>query len=219
MSALKLGLSARTSVLPGEDPAAFRRLRNLLIADLAPVGALEVFFVEQLAVSQWRLARCEAAEASLMSTAIAQRRFLRLQRDGRQRDEEKHGPKSQSPASVLPSHDFVAGDAVDPEPAQRAELDLLAFRDGEASDLGAVFSDNGESLALILRYRTATERAHLRTAHELERLQAIRAGRDVPMPVAVDVTVDAAPGESLDRLESRRSGKRSSSRVVPQVSG
>lgn len=43
----------------------------------------------------------------------------------------------------------------------------------------------------ITRYESHLERSLLKTLHEIERLQAVRKGRDVPPPVAVDVTVDA----------------------------
>jgi hypothetical protein len=41
----------------------------------------------------------------------------------------------------------------------------------------------------VRRYETTLERAMLRCLHELQRLQAVREGRPVPAPVAVDVNV------------------------------
>jgi hypothetical protein len=42
---------------------------------------------------------------------------------------------------------------------------------------------------LSRRYETTLERSFHRTLHELQRLQAVRAGRDVSVPAAVDVDV------------------------------
>lgn len=49
-----------------------------------------------------------------------------------------------------------------------------------------------ESLSTITRYETALERGFFRTLHELQRLQALRSGHSVPLPVAVDVSVSAS---------------------------
>jgi hypothetical protein len=47
------GYSART-LLPGEDPAAFRKLRQELIDEFGPVGALEGEIVTDIARLTWR---------------------------------------------------------------------------------------------------------------------------------------------------------------------
>jgi len=46
-----------------------------------------------------------------------------------------------------------------------------------------------ETMDRVLKYETTMERAFLRTLHELERLQASRAGGHVPPPVVVDLSV------------------------------
>lgn len=50
----------------------------------------------------------------------------------------------------------------------------------------------------VLRYETTMERAFLRTLHELQRLQAVRAGGSVPPPLALDVNVSGASGAGLE---------------------
>jgi hypothetical protein len=44
----------------------------------------------------------------------------------------------------------------------------------------------------LTRYESHLERSLYKTMHEIERLQAVRAGRPMPPPMAVDVTVDAS---------------------------
>jgi len=58
----------------------------------------------------------------------------------------------------------------------------------------AVMVDAGglHAFTQLARHETAIERSMLRALHELQRLQAARAGEDVPMPVVVDVT---GPGD------------------------
>lgn len=67
----------------------------------------------------------------------------------------------------------------------------------------AGFLDSGferHKWQLVTRYETTLERSLFRTLHELQRLQAAREGRAVPLPEAVDVDIamdgaaDGAPG-------------------------
>jgi hypothetical protein len=53
-SALKHGGFAGTTILPGEDKAAFNKLHHDLIAELAPRGPLEVDIVMTIARLVWR---------------------------------------------------------------------------------------------------------------------------------------------------------------------
>ena len=47
-----------------------------------------------------------------------------------------------------------------------------------------------ETFANLWRHEATRLRSVLRTLHELQRLQAMRAGERVPIPVAVDVDVN-----------------------------
>lgn len=53
-SALKHGAYSATALLPGEDEDAFRQLHQQIIAELAPVGALEDDIVATIARLLWR---------------------------------------------------------------------------------------------------------------------------------------------------------------------
>ncbi len=66
-NALKHGLLARAFLLPGEDPEEYRLLRESLIAELRPEGALESELVEQIVCVLWRMRRIPAFEAALMA--------------------------------------------------------------------------------------------------------------------------------------------------------
>jgi hypothetical protein len=51
---------------------------------------------------------------------------------------------------------------------------------------------DGAALDKVLRYETHVSRQLLQTLHELQRLQAARAGQPAPLPAALDVTVEGA---------------------------
>ena len=57
LNALKHGLSARTIVLPGENAEEFQQLCDDLEACWQPQDRTEQYFVEKMAIAQWRQAR------------------------------------------------------------------------------------------------------------------------------------------------------------------
>jgi hypothetical protein len=57
MNAVSHGLRAVAPTVPGEDPAEWDEFRNALVADLAPVGFLEMELAERIALLCWRLRR------------------------------------------------------------------------------------------------------------------------------------------------------------------
>jgi hypothetical protein len=71
-NALRHGLRAeKRVVLPEEDADEFAGLEAAMIAELAPVGALQTVLARRGAVAAWRLARADRIEAEL----FAERRF------------------------------------------------------------------------------------------------------------------------------------------------
>ncbi len=65
-NALKHGLRAQKHlVLPEEDAGEFVALEAALLAELAPVGALQAVLARRVAVAAWRLARADRIEAEL----------------------------------------------------------------------------------------------------------------------------------------------------------
>src|SRR5216684_2836379 len=65
MNSLRHGLRARTVVLPAENRDEFDQLCNDLEVEWHPQSRTEQFYVEQMAVSQWKLTRMEVGEAAV----------------------------------------------------------------------------------------------------------------------------------------------------------
>ncbi len=78
LNALRYGLRARSLLLPGEDPAEFERLFAGLEADWRPQNQTERLLVEQMAIAQWKLARLETGESSILEQPIAAEKQLAL---------------------------------------------------------------------------------------------------------------------------------------------
>jgi hypothetical protein len=69
LNALKHGLRAGTVVLPSENRDEFHQLCNDLEAEWQPKTRTEQFYLEQMAVSQWKLTRMEVGEAVVFEQA------------------------------------------------------------------------------------------------------------------------------------------------------
>ena len=80
-NALKHGLLARDTVMPGEDPADFDRQLSALEADIQPGNSLEFELVRQIADAQWRMRRLTRLETGFLAAAVDdQRRHLEKRR-------------------------------------------------------------------------------------------------------------------------------------------
>ncbi len=70
MNALKHGMTAKTPVLPGENPDAFRHRLDAWADALAPADAVEQFLVEQAATASWKIERADRVEAARLFAAL-----------------------------------------------------------------------------------------------------------------------------------------------------
>ena len=78
-NALKHGLLAKDSVVPGEDPAEFDRHVTLYEDTYNPRNCVEKALVHQIADAAWRIQRLSRIEATIITTAIERTRVY--QRD------------------------------------------------------------------------------------------------------------------------------------------
>ena len=91
------------------------------------------------------------------------------------------------------------------EKYKEVENQLALVKDqlkGENAFLGEAFlkcsvdKEYEKAIAQLNRYETSIERAFYRALHELQRIQAMKAGRQAATPVAIDVHVDTAERSS-----------------------
>jgi hypothetical protein len=69
-NALKHGMTARTLVLPGEDPAELQRRVESWSGDLRPRNETERYLVARAAAISWQLDRTDRADAARLATCI-----------------------------------------------------------------------------------------------------------------------------------------------------
>jgi uncharacterized membrane protein YccC len=81
LNALKYGLRARDLLLPGEDPAEYQQLWDDLESDWQPQNRTERLHLEQMATSQWLLARMARGERLIYEADLPLEKQLALLRE------------------------------------------------------------------------------------------------------------------------------------------
>jgi hypothetical protein len=69
-NAVKHGMSAKTLVLPGEDPEALQQRVEAWTADLAPRNDVEQYLVDRAVLASWQLDRADRADTARLTQII-----------------------------------------------------------------------------------------------------------------------------------------------------
>jgi hypothetical protein len=195
MNALKHGLTGRDIVFPSEHRHEYDAFRAGLLVSLDPHGDLQGLLADKLVADAWRIRRIPILEAA-------------LHRRGRNDLAVEHAlGVVQESRSVETSAMFSALTSrfAQPSPAraeaerklQRARIKNhnLSKRD-PLLDVTRVLETSVDAFANLWRHERALTRSLHRTLHELQRLQAVRAGEHVPAPAVIDVNLDATPAHA-----------------------
>ena len=70
-NALKLGISAQSMIIPGEDPAELDHLTAEYEEHFLPVGPVEAALVQTIVRAQWMQRRCDRIEAQFLNSRVA----------------------------------------------------------------------------------------------------------------------------------------------------
>ena len=190
-NALSHGLTAAsTVVLPEEDTDAFERLRQGVIADLDPAGALQEALAQRVAVLLWRLDRATRLETELF--VHGQLAMLRSRAD-----------QALDPGARLRRLAELPGESTE------AREKIKQFRDQIDVDMcaQAPFAqilvervESGRTYDLLARHEATLQRALNRTLEEFRRLRdaASAAARPNAAPPATPPDPDPAPVATAD---------------------
>jgi hypothetical protein len=187
-NALQHGLLSRDVHIPGENLDAFNELHDSLRRELNPSGGVECFLVDRMANLCWRLIRVHRMEAALF-------RQHHCQIDVERRTAAVNSFVQVTQNFLLSGYTTtVITDETAHAKAER-ELELARAKlDDDDFRITRSFSEDAagsDTLSKIARYETGLERSLFKFLHELERRQAARRGLSVPIPQAVDVSVNA----------------------------
>ena len=187
-NALKHGLTGKQVVLPGEDPAEFDAFRSDLIADLAPRGALEEIFAEKIVADGWRFRRALHLVAALYPREERQKALSAASAEVSSCETSFMQEMTESAYSGYKSE--VRPDRREAHQAAAAKLrELQAEPVAPLVSLMSLLERLQPTLSNLEQYENTLFRSLTRTLHELQRLQAAKAGERVPAPAAVDVDV------------------------------
>ena len=200
-NALSHGLTAaRTVVLPEEEPEDFELLRQGVIADLAPAGALQEALAQRIALLLWRLDRVARLEAELFAHGQ-----LALQ----------HKSLDRADNRALVSRTFAqhlgeeAMKAMEPLKRRRLHIDASMRAEAPSGQVLAERKESARAYDQLARHEATLQRALDRTLAAFHRL------RDAATEAAnADAAPEAAPADP-DPAPSRdeRSPTSQSSRV------
>ncbi|MBN1510258.1 MAG: hypothetical protein JW955_25650 [Sedimentisphaerales bacterium] len=151
-NAIKHGLLARDAVIRGEDPEDFETHRQAVVADLAPVGAVESALAERVAGLIWRLRRAERLQNEALEVMYRKEAICNYGRGRR-------GDMARTPAGPqgeLGPDDLIVGRVIGRDFAGYRTLEHLGL------------------------YERRLEHSLYRTTAELKRLQRLRKAEAAP---------------------------------------
>jgi hypothetical protein len=185
MNALKHGLTGRQIVLPNENPDDFDSFRRRLFTEIAPQGELEGALVEKLVSDIWRLRRVPILEAALYRRGFQE---VLVEKAVNERSRYETNPDELFMALVK-KKEVAPNDRRAHEEAQQRLADARAQLDDPSFHVTHALQKFQALLSSLDRHETAIARSMQRTLHELERLQAKRAGENISPPSMIDVDV------------------------------
>jgi hypothetical protein len=181
-NAVKHGLLSKETLLPWEDGYELGELRERLIVNLNPQGELELILTDRIVSLTWRLCR-----AGRIETAIFVWRKYSLSFNAALTEMQSHIKTVVHDLSDIfaPTTEIV--DEQKYLKASQKVAEQSALVNSELPALGRTFVGDADTFSKLHRYETGLERSLFNSLHELQRVQAGRAGGDVPLPLAVDV--------------------------------
>jgi hypothetical protein len=191
LNALRHGLLAQENLVPDEKVEEFEALQDAVWKELQPVGELENLLVERIISSTWRLRRLGRLEAAL-HTCLQANVYMRNAEIFEAVVGSMANPDAPEPPKAEP-FDEVCG-------AAKATVMLMSAQ-GVMGQAFLESADNKDVFSKLSRYEAGIERSLYKALHELQRLQAARAGQHVPPPVAVEMNLSLSDMANEDVAE------------------
>ena len=203
-NALSHGLTAaRTLVLAEEEPEEFERLRDGIVADLAPLGALQEALAQRIAGLLWRLDRVARLEAELFvhgQLSIARASLSQT---------ESHSVISRYLGDQLGEKAMEARKSLE-KMKQQIDLDILT--EAPSAQVLVQRQESARAYDRLARHEATLQRAPERTLAEFRRLREAAVAADNANTVLQETPPDPQPAPSRD-------GSRRASQVAREAAG
>jgi len=148
-------------------------------------GELEGILAEKIVADLWRLRRVPIFEAMLYKRGCAEL----LVRTTEELVQQYQSTESDRLLASLARSDVRVSDPKAHEDALRRHAGAQAQLDDPSLNITLVLQTSPDPFLNLWRHEAMITRSMLRLLHELERLQAKRAGQHVTVPAVVDVDV------------------------------
>jgi len=188
-NALKHGLTGKRVVLPNENPEEFDTFRSALWEELAPRGALEEVLAEEIVADVWRLRRVPILEATVHARDEPELIVQAMIREIAQIKAAAEDPDSDL-LLRMQKRELTPAERKALDKAQANLKEAQAKLDEPTLRVTRVLERHADELERLWRRGEALRRSMFRTLHELQRLQALRAGEPVTAPAVLDVDVN-----------------------------
>jgi hypothetical protein len=186
-NALKHGLTGKQVVLPNESAEDFDAFRAGQLNALHPLGGLEETLAERIVFDAWRLRR-----VALLESALYRRGHHESIMESQQREVRRYETTEER---RLMATGFAWDKTEVTDVKAHAEAlakvqETWSKLDDPSVKVTMVFEKYAATLANLSRYEAALSRSFWRNLHELQRLQALRAGEQVAAPAVVDINIE-----------------------------
>lgn len=181
----KHGIFSKVVLLPWESSDELDELSITLKSDLDPQGIIETTLVDKLITLVWRLRRTSEVESALyvwrkygteLGAAIIQ-----MQQESRNK------------TAYLEENELFPPDNDQKERIRRASQEVAEksnLANAPVPQMGCTFNELADTFNTLQRYESSLERTFFVTLHELQRLQAARNGKNVALPLVIDINND-----------------------------
>lgn len=202
-NALKHGLAGKDLVFPSENPRHYDAFRAGLIESLDPRGDLEALLADRIVADAWRLRRIPILEAALHRRGRHDLAIDQAEAALRQSRSAETSAIVSAMTGITAQQSLAREEAERKLQQARTRKQKLFVRD-PLLDATRVLDTSADAFSNLWRHERALTRSLHRTLHELQRLQAIRKGENVPAPAVIDLHFDASstsvqrPGNDLE---------------------
>jgi hypothetical protein len=191
-NALKHGLTGKDIVLPSENPRDYDRFRAGLLESLDPHGDLEGLLADKIIADAWRIRRIPILEAALHRRGRHDLAIDQAQLTLRQTRAAETSVLVSAMTGLSSPRSATLEDAERKLRQAQAKKQNLFVRN-PILDATRVLETSVSAFANLWRHERALTRSLHRTLHELQRLQAVRAGELVPAPAVIDLNLNLTP--------------------------
>jgi len=147
-NALKHGLTAQTVLLPGEDPAAYRRMCDGMFESFAPANTPEKELIQLLCDTQWRLQRCGRLEVAILAAEAPDFKALDIISKHESRLKRQYSTTLKEARTLIDTR-LTAQEADMQEAMRVRRADKLGGCTTDLKELGFVFSDHQVDAAIF----------------------------------------------------------------------